>query len=72
MLGNTGTLISFRVGAEDAPFLAGEFAPNITAQDLINLPNYDMYIKLMIDGMPSRPFSASPLLAVESSSMQKT
>ena len=58
VLGNAGTLISFRVGAEDAPYLAREFQPTFDTEDLINLPNRDFYLRLMIDGMPSRPFSA--------------
>jgi hypothetical protein len=58
VLGNAGTLISFRVGAEDAPYLAREFEPTFGIEDLINLPNRDMYLRLMIDGTPSRPFSA--------------
>ena len=52
VLGNTGTLISFRIGAEDASFLAREFRPAFDDVDLINLPNYDMYTKLMIDCGP--------------------
>jgi len=58
VLGNAGTLISFRVGPEDASLLAKEFQPTFDVEDLINLPNYDLYLRLMIDGMPSRPFSA--------------
>jgi hypothetical protein len=58
VLGNAGTLISFRVGAEDAHFLAQEFQPTFGVEDLINLPNRHFYIRLMIDGTPSRPFSA--------------
>ena len=58
VLGNAGTLVSFRVGAEDAPYLAHEFQPTFEVEDLINLPNRDMYVKLMIDGTPSRPFSS--------------
>jgi len=58
VLGNAATLISFRVGAEDAAILAREFQPTFGVEDLINLPNRDMYLKLMIDGTPSRPFSA--------------
>ena len=59
VLGNAATLISFRVGAEDAGFLAREFQPKFGVEDLINLPNRDIYLKLMIDGTPSIPFSAS-------------
>jgi energy-coupling factor transporter ATP-binding protein EcfA2 len=58
IFGNAATLISFRVGAEDAPLLAKEFQPKIEILDLINLPNYSMYLKLAIDGTPSKPFSA--------------
>ncbi len=61
VLGNAGTLISFRVGAEDAPLIAKEMQPRFGVEDLINLPNYDIYLKLMIDGVPSRPFSARTL-----------
>ena len=62
VLGNAGTLISFRVSAEDAAFLAKEFQPAFSAADLINLANFDIYLKLLIDGAPSRPFSATALL----------
>ncbi|MCC8977607.1 type IV secretory system conjugative DNA transfer family protein [Bradyrhizobium acaciae] len=62
VLGNVGTIISFRVGAEDAPYLAREFQSRFEAVDLLNLENHHMYLKLMIDGMPSRPFSAVTLL----------
>jgi hypothetical protein len=58
VLGNAGTLIAFRVGAEDAPLLSQEFQPTFDVEDLINLPNRHFYLKLMIDGSPSRPFSA--------------
>lgn len=58
VLGNAGTLISFRVGAEDASYLANEFQPTFGVQDLISLPNYSIYLKLMIGGEPSGAFSA--------------
>ena len=61
VLGNAGTLISFRVGAEDATYLAREFEPVFTAQDFIGLPNYRIYLRLMIEGEPSKPFSATTL-----------
>lgn len=61
VLGNAGTLISFRVGAEDAAYLAKEFQPIFDVQDLTKLPNYNIYLKLMIDGEPSKPFSAQTL-----------
>jgi len=58
VLGNAGTHIAFRVGAEDASFLAKEFQPTFDGQDLMNLANRDIYLKLLIDGVPSKPFSA--------------
>ena len=58
ILGNAGTIIAFRVGPEDAVFLAKEFSPVFLAEDLLSLPNYHIYLKLMIDGAPTRPFSA--------------
>ncbi len=59
IFGNVGTMIIFRVGAEDAKQLVQEVQPVFTEEDLINLPRYSMYLKLMIDGATSRPFSAS-------------
>lgn len=61
VFGNVGTMIIFRVGADDADFLEKEFEPEFTAQDFVNLPNYHIYLKLMIDGVTSRPFSATTL-----------
>jgi len=63
VLGNAGSIIAFRVGAEDAAYLAREFIPEFEAGDLIRLKNYQIYLKLMIDGMPSKPFSACTLRA---------
>ena len=61
VFGNVGTMISFRVGAPDAEFLENEFTPEFMMQDLINLPNHHIYLKLMVDGLTSRPFSAVTL-----------
>ncbi len=61
IFGNVGTIISFRVGAEDAKHFAREFYPVFKEIDLINLPNYHIYLKLMVNGVTSRPFSAVTL-----------
>ena len=61
VFGNVGTMIIFRVGAVDGEFLEKEFDPEFTPQDMVNLPNYKIYLKLMVDGVTSRPFSASTL-----------
>lgn len=58
IFGNVGTIIAFRVGALDAAYLAKEFYPVFLEEDLVNLPRYAMYLKLMIDGASSPPFSA--------------
>ncbi len=61
VFGNVGTMIVFRVGAEDAEFLEKEFEPEFMPQDIVNLPNHHVYLKLMVDGVTSRPFSAVTL-----------
>tara|TARA_R110000868_G_scaffold162329_12_gene393509 strand:+ start:33444 stop:34655 length:1212 start_codon:yes stop_codon:yes gene_type:complete len=61
-LGNAGTLIAFRVGAEDAAYLAKEFEPKFDRLDLLNLANHNIYLRLMTDGAPSKPFSARTIL----------
>jgi CxxC-x17-CxxC domain-containing protein len=61
IFGNVGTMIIFRVGATDAEFLEPEFEPEFVIMDIVNLPNYHIYLKLMVSGVTSRPFSASTL-----------
>jgi type IV secretory pathway TraG/TraD family ATPase VirD4 len=61
VLGNVGTLICFRLGAEDAPYFVREFVEEFEEIDLMQLPNYRIYVRLMIDGAPSKPFSATTL-----------
>jgi CxxC-x17-CxxC domain-containing protein len=61
IFGNVGTMVIFRVGATDAEFLEPEFEPEFTIMDIVNLPNYHIYLKLMVSGVTSRPFSAKTL-----------
>jgi len=61
VFGNSGSIISFRIGGEDAPYLARGFQDRFEEIDLMRLENYHVYLKLMIDGMPSKPFSARTL-----------
>jgi len=61
VFGNVGTIISFRVGAEDAEFLEKWFQPDFMMNDIVNLGKRQMYLKLMINGISSRGFSASTL-----------
>ncbi|MBI4134299.1 MAG: type IV secretion system DNA-binding domain-containing protein [Candidatus Terrybacteria bacterium] len=57
VFGNVGSLVSFRVGPKDAEFLAKQFAPVFTEQDLVNIENFHAYVKLMIRGVAERPFN---------------
>ena len=61
IFGNVGTMVVFRVGAKDADFLAKEFVPRFEEADLVDLDQYNIYVKLMIDGITSEPFSALTL-----------
>ncbi len=61
IFGNVGTMVCFRVGAADAYFLVKEFEPYFNEEDLVNLNKFDIYLKLMIDGVTSKPFSATTL-----------
>ena len=61
VIGNVGTMLSFRVGADDAEFLEKEFGPEFMATDMVNLGFAQIYLKLMIDGVASRPFSSMTL-----------
>ena len=65
VFGNVGTMIAFRVGAFDAEVLEKEFAPVFTAEDIVNLGFAQIYLKLMIDGLSSKPFSATTLPPLE-------
>jgi DNA helicase HerA-like ATPase len=71
IFGNVGTIISFRIGAEDAKYLAQEFSPVFNEEDLIKLPNFHIYLKLMIDGVTSQPFSAITLRLREMNTSHK-
>jgi type IV secretory pathway TraG/TraD family ATPase VirD4 len=61
VLGNVGTLVAFRLGQPDAEVLAPEFSPVFSANNLASLPNRHIYVRLMIDGAVSRPFSGETM-----------
>jgi hypothetical protein len=65
VFGNVGTMLSFRVGSYDAEVLEKEFAPTFTAEDIVNLGFAQVYLRLMIDGIGSQPFSAKTLAPLE-------
>ena len=61
VFGNVGSLISFQVGSDDAEGLSLQFEEAVTVKDILSLPKYHAYMRLMIDGVPSKPFSISTL-----------
>ncbi len=65
VFGNAGTLITFRVGGADADFLVKEYEPVFDVNDLVNLDKYNIYIKLLVDGVASPAFSSRTLAPVE-------
>jgi len=58
VFGNVGSMVTFRVGAADAELLEKEYAPTFIIEDIVNLPKFQIFLKLMIDGISSQPFSA--------------
>jgi len=61
VFGNVGSMVTFRVGAGDAETLEKEYAPTFTIEDIVNLPKFQIFLKLMIDGVASHPFSATTM-----------
>lgn len=69
VFGNVGTMVIFRVGAYDAEVLEKEFSPEFTLEDMVNLGFTQIYLKLMIDGVTSPPFSATTLPPIDRPSL---
>lgn len=64
VFGNVGSIVAFQVGSDDAVRLAdqlGKYPGQITPENLTGLPRYNAYVRLLIDGMPSKPFSMETL-----------
>lgn len=61
VFGNVGTLVSFQVGSDDAEVFSLQYEEMVTPKDILSLPKYHAYVRLMIDGMPSKPFSVGTL-----------
>lgn len=61
VFGNVGSMIAFRVGADDAEYLEKQFGPTFTAQDLMNIDNRKALVKMLVNGRPERPFSLETL-----------
>jgi len=65
VFGNVGNLMSFRVGASDAEYLEKEFAPVFTKEDLVNIPNINCYIKMLVNGKVTKPFSMNTYFEID-------
>jgi hypothetical protein len=65
VFGNVGTLLSFRIGVHDAEFLKKQFEPVFDENDLVNLDNYNAYLKLLIKGQTSKPFNIQTIVPVK-------
>lgn len=59
VFGNVGSMAVFRVGPEDAKFLEAQFGPTFTTNDMMNIPNYNAYVRVLANGVPTQPFSIS-------------
>jgi len=74
VFGNVGTMITFKIGTDDAEFLVKEFSPVFNVYDLLNIDKGTAYIKLLVDNSPTRPFSMKtvwPLLGVRREGISK-
>ncbi len=65
VFGNVGTSLCFQVGFDDAEYFSNQFSEEVLPNDIITLPKYNCYTKLMIDGMPSQTFSLSTIPPVD-------
>ncbi|HLD61411.1 MAG TPA: hypothetical protein VI998_00395, partial [Patescibacteria group bacterium] len=61
IFGNVGTIAAFRVGVDDTELLEKQFAPEISAYDLLNIDRYNAYIRILIDNAPTKPFNMATL-----------
>ncbi len=61
VFGNVGSMVCFQVGSDDAEDLSLQFEEMIVPKDILSLPKYHAYLRLMVNGMPSKPFSVSTL-----------
>lgn len=65
VFGNCGTIVSFRIGADDAPVIVKQFAPVFSEYDLLNVPKYSAYMRMLIDNQVSPAFSFMPKAPVQ-------
>ncbi|GMQ95040.1 MAG: hypothetical protein BMS9Abin13_150 [Patescibacteria group bacterium] len=63
VFGNVGSIATYRVGSEDAEFLEKQFAPVFDAKDIMNIENFNAYLKLLVNGSPVAPFNITAMPA---------
>ncbi|MEK7085811.1 MAG: DUF87 domain-containing protein [Patescibacteria group bacterium] len=75
VFGNVGTLLTFQVGFDDAEYISQQFGEEIMPPDLVSLSKYTAYMRLLVDGMPTKTFSLAtlppPVLEVDKENLQK-
>lgn len=57
VFGNVGTIISYRVGVDDAEYLVKQFEPVFSVSEIINIDNYNAFVKMLANGKPVKPFN---------------
>lgn len=70
VFGNVGSILTFRINSEDAELLEKQLKPTFEARDIMNIPNFNAYMKLLVSGVPAKPFSAETLPPPEGRSEQ--
>jgi hypothetical protein len=70
VFGNVGSMAAFRIGSEDAQFIEQQFAPVFEAKDLMNVPNYNAFLRMLANGVPAKPFSIATLPPITSDQNQ--
>jgi hypothetical protein len=61
VFGNVGSIASFRVGSDDAAVLEKQFVPSFEANDLMNVPNWNAFVRMLANGVPTKPFSLAAM-----------
>jgi hypothetical protein len=61
VFGNVGSIAAFRVGSDDATALESQFAPVFAANDLMNVPNWNCFVRMLANGVPTKPFSMATM-----------
>ena len=61
VFGNVGSMATFRISAEDSEFMEKYYAPAFEARDIMNIENWNAYMKMLVDGSPEKPFNIATM-----------